>query len=229
MTENLVVKSVFNSKDRFPVYCHYVGQFEPQRAYISLDIENGEVDACYNSDIGNCKTAKVWNRLELHFDINPYTFTDKIADLISENMDKFQAILDGSEIVWNGSNYIGKFDDDAEKIIEKFDFERALYDFVDVVMFQDLKDFSDEMWFSKETQTLTELATDIYETGNDAGYWSDELDSVDAIEYEILHYWLECLYNNDVIPKKEAKLLISDSRVDISDKWLTEINEFASD
>ena len=84
------------------------------------------------------------------------------------------------------------------------------------------------MWFSNDTQTLTELATDIYKTGADDGYWIDDLDSVDAIEYEILHYWLECLYNNDVIPKKEAKLLISDSRVDISENWLDEINEFAS-
>ena len=86
MTENLVAKSVFNSKDRFPVYCHYVGQFEPQRAYISLDIENGEVDASYDSSTGNCTTQRVWNNIELQFDINPYTFTDKIADLISEKM-----------------------------------------------------------------------------------------------------------------------------------------------
>lgn len=228
MEKKLIAKNCFESELRFPIFCHYDDQFEPQPAFIFLDIETGEVNANYDRTIGSGLPICVWNNIELRFYINPYTHAEKIVDLINENIGNFQIILDGSEIVWNGSEYIGTFDNDAQKMIEKFNNENSLYDFVDTVMFENISDFSDELWFSKDTQTLTELATYIYELGNDAGYWSDELNSIECIEYEILDYWLHRLYSGDHIPKKEAQLLIKDDRVDISEKWMTEINKFAA-
>ena len=227
MEKKLIAENCFESELRFPVFCHYDGQFEPQPAFIFLDIETGEVNANYNSCIGNATTLRVWHNKELHFPINPHTFVKDVEELILDNMNNFQTILDGSSVVWDGNNYVGQFNDEAQKIIEKLIHEESLYDYVDVVMFENINDFADVLWFSNDTQTLTELATDIYETGNDAGYWSDDLDSVESIENEILEYWLNCLYSGHDIPKREAKLLITDSRVDISSKWLTEINEFA--
>lgn len=227
MTEKLLVENCFDSDLRFPVHCHYDDQFEPQPAYISLNVRTGEVNADYDSTIGSGLPICVWNNIELRFYINPYTIANEILDLINENMDNFQAILDGSEIVWNGSEYIGTFDEDAQKIIEKFNAENSLYNYVDVVFFDNIY-FSDRLWFSDDIKNLKELATYIYELGNDAGYWSDELNSIECIEYEILDYWLHCLYSGDHIPKKEAQLLIHDDRVDISEKWMTEINKFAA-
>lgn len=228
MEKKLIAKNCFESELRFPVFCHYDGQFETQPAFIFLDIETGEVGADYNSCIGNATTLRAWHNIELHFPINPYTFVKNVEELILDNMNNFQTILDGSSVVWDGNNYVGQFNDEAQKIIEKLDCERALYDYVDVVIFENISDFSDVLWFSNDTQTLKELATYIYELGNDTGYWSDELNSIECIEYEILDYWLHSLYSGDHIPKKEAQLLIQDDRVDISSEWLAEINEFAA-
>lgn len=227
MTERLLAENCFNPNSRFPVYCHYDGQFEPQPAYILLDIRSGEVNADYDTTINSGLPVCVWNNLELRFFINPYTIASEIMDLINENMDNFQAILDGSEIVWGGNEYIGMFDEDAQKIIEKFNVENSLYNYVDVVFFDDIY-FSDKLWLDDKTKTLKELATYIYELGNDSGYFTDELNSVEKIENEILEHWLYRLYSGDDIPKREAELLITDDRIEIRYEWLAKINEFAA-
>ena len=225
MEEKIIAKCVFITDDRFPVFCHHVGQIEPQTAYISLDIETGEIDAGYYH-LGGGSSIRFLNDIELRFEINPYTHKDQIGEIIYDHMDQFQLILDGSEVVWDNYNRIGKFNDSAQRIISKLS---LLHNYVDIVTFTDLSCFQDEIWSVNDLQTITQLAKDIYDDGNSYGYWIDELNSVDDIEEAILEEWLNCLYSHYDVPKNVARLLLNNDDIDLDKDWLDTLKEIIAE
>ena len=225
---DITVTSEFKLKDspRFPVYCKYDGQFEPQPAFIYLDVESASVTADYYGNIGGGCSPDVFHGRVLRFPINPLSINTQIAELIDENLGDFQKIINGSDIVWDGNNYVGRFNEEAQRLIDKFEMEQVLYTHSEIYFFDDLFEAMDgEIWLS-EKQTLIELATEIHESLCDDQCWSDELDSPEDIAEELLNLWEEILYRGDDIPRREAKILLEEERV--SDDWLDELKEFAS-
>ena len=229
MEEKIIAKCVFITDERFPVFCHFGGQSEPQKAYISLDIETGEIDAGYHVGIGVGSPIRVLNDIELRFEINPYTHKDQIKEIIYDHMDQFQLILDGSEVVWKNCNEIGKFNDSAQRIIDKFSCETFLYTYVDIVTYTDLSCFQDEIWSVNDSQTITQLAKDVYDDGNSYGYWIDELNSEYDIEQAILEEWLNCLYSHFDLPKNVARLLLNNDDIFLDKDWLDTLKEIIAE
>jgi len=85
---------------------HYSSQSKPQDAYISLDLRDGNFTADVNREIGNAEPMDVWHGVVVRWYMPPLMaatanrLMGKIAPLA-------QRMLDGSEIEWDGSNYIG--------------------------------------------------------------------------------------------------------------------------
>lgn len=215
------------SSSQFPVYCKYDNQFEAQPAFILLDIKNGSVTADYSGIVGGGCSAAVYHRLELQFPINPLLNVDQIKTLIDENLAFFQTILDGSDIIWDGNNWVGTFNDEALDLILKFEGQKSLYDVVEIYYYDNLYEaMNGEIWLS-ENQTIEQLAIEIHESLCDNQCWSDDLDSPYDIEMELLNLWQEHLYSGKILPQREAQILLAES--DVSSEWLDELKEFAGE
>jgi len=195
---------------RFPVYCKYAHNCLVQKAYVTLDIRDGECDADYATQHGST-SADMFHSLVLTFNINPETTADKIAALIEEHKEEFQAILDDSEQHWDGSNWIGKFGDNARRIINKlggtvcgenedlepdglqpFGSESAMIDddyFCDWV--------NDALY--PQDQTPVDLARELLALdGENDCYFSDSMNSEDAILSSLEECWVRDVQNDDV-------------------------------
>ena len=94
---------------------------QPQPAYITLNLRTGEVDADYSGEIGNGVPADVWHGLVIRFPLSSEATGGTIENMIDNNLSIFQEILDGSEVVWDGSNHVGKLTDEAREIAEDMD------------------------------------------------------------------------------------------------------------
>ena len=108
-----------------PVYRHYDGQIQPQPAYIELDCRTGDLEADYNAEIGNAIPAYHWHGRSVRWSINPSASAHGINQLFEDEdfLADCQAVLDGYEEVWDGSNFVGKYTDEARAIIERYDYQ----------------------------------------------------------------------------------------------------------
>jgi hypothetical protein len=104
-----------------PNYLHfqYQGQCNPQPCYIELDCENEEMTADYNSEIGNGVPGKVWHDRILRFSI-PCINSEAANALMKSLLPLAEKIVDGYECIWNGSNHIGTFTEEAQEAREEF-------------------------------------------------------------------------------------------------------------
>jgi hypothetical protein len=102
-----------------PVLFQYKGQCYPQKAYLEFDPmtkagEEIELTADYSGEIGGGVPSDVWHNLILRIGV-PSEVTLKALKALQED-EHFIAMLEqlreGYDQVWNGSNYVGKFDTD---------------------------------------------------------------------------------------------------------------------
>lgn len=101
-----------------PVYFRYNREINPQPAYLWIDLEKRTVEADYSGEIGQGGTPlRVWNGTVRRIPITPYVKGDALAALLEskELRDYVQRMIDGFELVWDGSNWLGKLTPDAEK------------------------------------------------------------------------------------------------------------------
>jgi hypothetical protein len=120
MEKSITVKND-NLTGKTPVFFKYPRQFQAQPAFIELDCRrNGELSADYTGEIGNAVPVYLWNRLAVRWSIEPETTGESLERLFSD--EKFlnicQTIVDGFEEKWNGSNFVGVYNEDAEAGIE---------------------------------------------------------------------------------------------------------------
>jgi len=105
------------NRKRKPVLYQYQGQCFPQPAYLELDpMLAGEIvlTADYSGEIGNGVPMSVWHNLILRFGI-PSQVTLKALNTLKKDKDfnsMLEQLRDDYDQVWNGSNYVGKFDTD---------------------------------------------------------------------------------------------------------------------
>lgn len=100
-------------------YMRYPGQSEPQYSFLVLDTDDGTVRAINNGEIGNAVPARVWYGLDLRIPFDCHLTAGAINRLIDEIADNLQAILDGSNQEWDGSNWIGRFTDEATEALNR--------------------------------------------------------------------------------------------------------------
>lgn len=222
----LNIKFDASKAKRFPVYAHFAGQYLPQPAYLELDIRDGSLDADYSSEIGNGVPGAVWHNLILRFKLAAYTTAGEIEKIINDNKDLFQAILDGSESHWNGSNWVGQFTDEANELIE------SLYQ-SDIFMFDseggmiELAEWIEDKPFPTNGQTLEQFAQDIIESDGMNGYWFEEPPQIDSLLSDLRYIWADRLYRGKDIPALVAQHLIEHGTCDDS-AWMEELREFAN-
>lgn len=108
------------------LYCQYQTQCTPQPVRLSLDLEDGRLRAYYWSEIGNGFLMSSHCGLDVEWSIPPLTIQgfDNIVEQIEEDL---KTILKGSEILHDGSNYVGRLTEEAqdardrvEEAIERF-------------------------------------------------------------------------------------------------------------
>lgn len=100
------------------LYRHYQGQSERQPCFLALDLEGGELWGDYNGEIGNGVPASVWHGLTLRWDMSCLT-AEAANALLAEAAPIAQRVLDGSSIEWNGSNNVGRCNEDAQAAAEE--------------------------------------------------------------------------------------------------------------
>jgi hypothetical protein len=102
-----------------PVFFQYQGQYAPQYAYLEFDpmtpaTEEIVLTADYSGEIGNGVPSDVWHNLILRIGI-PSDVTLKALNVIKKDerlVSMLEELREGYDQVWNGSNWVGKFDTD---------------------------------------------------------------------------------------------------------------------
>ena len=94
------------------VYKKDSAQINPQKAFIELS-EDGTVGVGYSGEIGNAVPVSVWHGVDRRYPISPYLTGDGCNQLIEDAVLLLQRIHDGLSVEWDGSNYIGRLNDDA--------------------------------------------------------------------------------------------------------------------
>ncbi|WP_305845313.1 hypothetical protein [Photobacterium leiognathi] len=96
---NKKITVIFNNteKDELPLYVEVAGQ-EPQNAFITLDLRNGEVDADYQALGDSGVPTSVHNSVVLRFNIVPEITGDSISKIIAHFEDRLQSIYAKSQV-----------------------------------------------------------------------------------------------------------------------------------
>lgn len=113
---------VIECTDPTELYGHYDGQSEPQGTYIELDTQAGTLSATYNGEIGNAIPFTVRHGLDRRYRI-PILTADAANRVMREIAPLADRIIAGTEAVWDGSNTVAEFTEDAlaaeEEILER--------------------------------------------------------------------------------------------------------------
>ncbi|MGW2689807.1 helix-turn-helix domain-containing protein [Streptomyces sp. NPDC001414] len=95
------------------LYRHYEGEFEPQGAYIELDLREGSLLADYNSEVGNAVPEAVCHGFEIRFSI-PVLTADAANRVMRELAPLAERMLADWEEEWNGNNHVARLGGDAQ-------------------------------------------------------------------------------------------------------------------
>lgn len=222
----LSIKFDASTADRFPVYAQYGGQCMPQPAYLELDIRDGKLTADYSGEVGNAVPSSVWHDLVLRFKLMPETTADQIEKIINENAEMLQKILDGAEVVWNGSNWVGQFTDEAQDVIDSINQQDLFVCEAEGGMIE-LAEWIEDKPFPTDGQTLEQFAEDIIDSDGEGGLYFREPYSVDSLLSDLRDIWAEMLYSGRDIPDLVAQHLLEHGTCDDS-AWMDELRDFAA-
>jgi hypothetical protein len=99
----------------------YPRQSAPQGAFIALDVEDGRMWAGYNPEIANGVPMDVWHNLTLRFSL-PGPLRGVVAtELMHRILPDAQILIGHSQIVWDGSNHVARFDSTAVDAIGRIE------------------------------------------------------------------------------------------------------------
>ena len=206
------------SATRFPVYCKYDGEINPQTAFISLDLRNGSVDADYSGEIGGGLPADVWNREVLRFSINPMTHRDDIETLINSHSEDFTKLLE----LYQSEEFeqISELDSDLN--------EKIFQDGIENYMIDDVAEWvMNGGWPEQETTLKTYIEEVLAADGEGDHFLPEEFLDKENLKETILLAWADHLYSDQDIPSHVAKILLDEGTCSDS-QWMDELREFAA-
>lgn len=233
---NLKAKNVFSydeNGDQFPLYCKYQNQYDPQKSYITLNIENGEIDAYYSSVVGSCEMPEsVFHDRILRFPIDSNIRAEKINELIEDNINTFQLILNGSTVKWDGNNFTGRFNEKIGGIIEILsdELEQQSHDYnIDIIhTSEDLLNYLDSEIYPKQDQSFTDFAQAIISNIDLKEYaLSDAINSPEKLLDVLEDTWAELLYCGRVLPQNVAQYLLNEGTCNNS-QYMPELKAMAN-
>ena len=222
MTELTI--NFIETEERFPLYCKYPLNAIAQRAYISLNLETGEVDAAYFPSSSSYSPDQFHN-VELTFPVSCQLKSDYIVDIIKEHIADFQFILDNSEVVFIDSNKTGLLNANAQKRFNNMPSEQTGFiDGEECFMIDDLADFLQSNIFPYENVDVDSFIKEVFSyDGDENYYYSDELNSEEAIKKALTAIWLDRLYCNESLTKTILVFLQSTGKV--IGAWNGELDE----
>lgn len=148
-----------------PLHHQYPGECSAQPAYLELD-EDGNVSADWDGEIGGGTPMNVWHGRTLRWTLPDSLTGDAIADFVArEDVAALLArIHDGHSVEWDGSNNVGRLDDDA----------REAQDNLEQLIQSNPFNESDFAW----VMTAREWA---FNAQNVAEVWPDPAETLDAV------------------------------------------------
>ncbi len=106
---------------RTDLHLHYPGQTQCQPCHVAIDIRgDGELSAEADPEIGGAYPMAVGHGLVLRWTI-PALRGDAANDLLQRLAPLAQRVVDGSSEGWDGSNRVGKLNDDARAAVEEIE------------------------------------------------------------------------------------------------------------
>jgi len=119
------------NKKRKPVFCQYDGQCYPQKAYLEFDPMTSAKEelvllADYSGAIGGGVPSNVWHNLILRIGI-PSEVTRKALSALKKDtrlIGMLEELREGYDQVWDGNNYVGKFDTELYYTVCQYTEER---------------------------------------------------------------------------------------------------------
>lgn len=213
---------VFASTEAAPLFEHYQGQINPQAAYVTLDLENGEIDARVDGEIGNSMPVAVWNGVVRRYRIERDLTVDQINDVLEDIKPILQRVLDGSEVVRNeSSNLVGRLNQDADAAENEIEMISPLgYDLDKIIitnLAEWLADGGDDCWLPSEGEDIAEYISN---------FDLDGYIAAEDIEDTLMDMWAKHLYDGDPLPANVAQALIKDGRCNDS-AWVGELKACA--
>ena len=102
----------------------------PQTPYLELDLTDKQIHIDTYCQIDGTPIS-VWHGVVRWYRLSPYTDAEALTTDINAGVfdDLFQRIVDGSEVEWDGNNYVGRLNEDAREAEEEL--EQLLEDYVD--------------------------------------------------------------------------------------------------
>ncbi|HXI16268.1 MAG TPA: hypothetical protein VNM48_07840 [Chloroflexota bacterium] len=117
------------------LYQHYEGQSSPQRCFVALDIEDGQMWADYSASIGNGTTSRNYHGIERRYTLPGPMRSETVNALMSELAPYAQVVLNHSAIEWDGHNHVAVLGDAAadtegaiERIIDNYEADYHVWD-----------------------------------------------------------------------------------------------------
>jgi hypothetical protein len=116
----VIANNAFYSEKKIPLYFEDNAPIECNPSLV-FDIETGEIYIALNH---GCPST--YFRTILSFSLNKELTTNEVSNVIEQHLGKFQKILNGAHVEYDGTNFVGQFNQDAEIWIE--DLENTLRD-----------------------------------------------------------------------------------------------------
>ena len=109
------IQITISNEGKIPSLCQYPQQCQPQNAYLYFKpgYESLELVADYTSEIGNnVMSFDVFHGRELRFSVTPYATRESLEALADDaELEKMLAeIRDSYDEVWDGNNYVGRYE-----------------------------------------------------------------------------------------------------------------------
>ncbi|MFI8769553.1 hypothetical protein ACIGN6_32240 [Streptomyces sp. NPDC053792] len=96
------------------LHARFHGQSEAQPAYVELGLKDGILLASYDAVVGQGVEAEVYHGIDRRWSI-PVLTQDAANRLLDDLAPLAQRVLDGSDVVWDGNNWVGRVvTEDAE-------------------------------------------------------------------------------------------------------------------
>ena len=100
----------------------YQGQFKHQTAALYLDLDEKTFKADYNSSIGAYTySEREYYRRILTFPFNPESRLSDVRTVLKKATPIAERILAGYSCIWDGNNFVGRFDKPACNAIHELE------------------------------------------------------------------------------------------------------------
>lgn len=170
---------------RLSLHCLYNSQITSQPCFIDLDLETGNVSAGYNPEIGgNSFPTAVFNGIWRRYAI-PCMTGGSANNLMEELVPLLQTVLDGSIVVHNGQNWVGRLTEEAktsEYQIENY-IDTMSYECIDSAHAYDIVPRNSIIVAGKSDDELRQMAEEIESDAID-----DNTVIIDSV-FDLLKSW----------------------------------------